>query len=295
MIVLRLRANKFQGSIPKSLCNLSYIQVLDLSNNNITGDIPQCLDRIIALSNTKFSRKPISYETLAYALGFGDYKFVSFSDKAILAWKGANREYGKNLRFLTTIDLSCNQLMGEIPQSMTILVALISLNLSSNYLIGSIPKNIGHMKRLESLDLSKNHLSVIIPDILSNLTFLSYMCLSFNNLSGKMPSSTQLQTFDAYTYIGNPGLCGPPLSKNCLEDSNNTHKNVDDDDRFISFGFYMSIGLGFIIGFWGVCGTLVLKTSWRYSYFQFFNNMCDLLYVQLLLYIARMRRFQVQD
>ncbi|OIV90190.1 hypothetical protein TanjilG_01386 [Lupinus angustifolius] len=299
MIILRLRSNKFQGSIPKSLCNLSHVQVLDLSNNNIIGNIPQCLDHVTALSNTTFSREPISYETHGY-IGFEDYNFGSFSDKAILAWKGENREYGKNLRFLTAIDLSCNQLNGQIPQSMTILIALASLNLSSNNLTGFIPNNIGHMEMLESLDLSKNYLSGTIPESLSNLSFLSYLQLSFNSLSGKIPSSTQLRTFDAYTYIGNPKLCGPPLSKDCPEDINNTYGNdvegEDDDNGFISFGFYISIGLGFFIGFWGVCGTLILKTSWRYAYFQFFNNVCDWIYVQLLLFIARMkRRFQVQD
>ncbi|XP_019428774.1 PREDICTED: LRR receptor-like serine/threonine-protein kinase GSO2 isoform X2 [Lupinus angustifolius] len=276
MIILRLRSNKFQGSIPESLCNLSHVQVLDLSNNNITGNIPQCLDHMTALSNTTFSREPISYETHGY-IGFEDYNFGSFSDKAILAWKGANREYGKNLRFLTAIDFSCNQLKGQIPQSMTILIALASLNLSSNNLIGFIPNNIGHMEMLESLDLSKNYLSGTIPESLSNLSFLSYLQLSFNSLFGKIPSSTQLKTFDAYTYIGNPNLCGPPLSKDCPEDSSNIHRNdvEGDDDGFISFGFYISMGLGFVIGFWGVCGTLILKTSWRYAYFQFFNNMCE--------------------
>ncbi|KAE9619950.1 putative non-specific serine/threonine protein kinase [Lupinus albus] len=299
MIVLRLRSNKFQGSIPESLCNLSHVQVLDLSNNNITGNIPQCLDHISALSNTTFSREPISYETHGYT-GLGKYNFFGpFSDKAILAWKGENREYGKNLRFLRAIDLSCNQLMGEIPQSITILVALVSLNLSSNNLTELIPNNIGHMKMLESLDLSKNHLSGTIPESLSKLSFLSYMRLSFNNLSGKIPISTQLQSFNASTYIGNPGLYGPPLSKDCPEDSNNTHRNnveVDDNDGFISFGFYISLGLGFIFGFWGVCGTLVLYTSWRHAYFQFFNSMCDWICVKVLLSKARMkRRFQVQE
>ena len=30
--------------------------------------------------------------------------------------------------------------------------------------------------------------------------------------------------------------------------------------------------LGFVIGFWSVFGTLVLKKSWRYAYFQFFDH-----------------------
>ncbi|XP_027359000.1 receptor-like protein EIX1 [Abrus precatorius] len=41
LTVLSLEANKFHGNIPTSLCNLLYLQVLDLSENNITGKIPQ--------------------------------------------------------------------------------------------------------------------------------------------------------------------------------------------------------------------------------------------------------------
>jgi hypothetical protein len=43
--------------------------------------------------------------------------------------------------------------------------------------------------------------------------------------------------------------------------------------------FYTSISMGFIVGFWGVCGSLVLKSSWRHGYFQFLDKMGDKLYV----------------
>ncbi|KAJ1413970.1 Leucine-rich repeat [Sesbania bispinosa] len=300
LIVLRLQANKFQGNIPPSLCNLSFLQVLDLSQNNITGEIPQCLNRISALSNMLFPREPILY--LPYEGIYNGDEGGLTSDKAILAWKGENREYGKNLGLMTSIDLSYNQLKGEIPQSITTLVALANLNLSGNHLTGFIPNNIGHMEMLESLDLSRNHLCGRMPASFSNLTFLSYMNLSFNNLSGKIPLSTQLQSFDVSTYEGNIGLCGPPLTNHCPGDETSPTGSLDkhvideDEDEFITLGFYVSLGLGFFVGFWGVCGTLVIKSSWRHAYFQFFNNMNDLIYVRRALFIARMkRRFQAQD
>jgi len=48
---------------------------------------------------------------------------------------------------------------------------------------------------------------------------LSHLNLSYNNLSGKIPSGNQLQVLDdqASIYVGNPGLCGPPLTKKCPE------------------------------------------------------------------------------
>ncbi|KAK7266647.1 hypothetical protein RIF29_19296 [Crotalaria pallida] len=158
LIILRLRVNKFKGRIPANLCNLLHLQVLDLSENNITGEIPECLNQITSLTNINFTRKTLSYSTSGYLIKFDDFEYGWFIDRGIFAWKGANREYGKNLGLLTAIDLSCNQLNGEIPVSMTKLAALASLNLSRNNLTGFIPNNIGHMKMLESLDLSKNYL-----------------------------------------------------------------------------------------------------------------------------------------
>ncbi|XP_027358871.1 receptor-like protein EIX2 [Abrus precatorius] len=297
--VLSLEANKFNGSIPTSLCNLLSLRVLDLSNNNITGKIPQCLSRIIVLSNTSFSGPTLVYGVLPD--GPDNSRFI---DKAMLEWKGQNREFKENLKHMTIIDLSCNQLTGEIPKSITTLAALAVLNLSRNNLTGFIPDNIGHMQWLESLDLSRNHLYGRMPASFSNLTFLSYMDLSFNNLSGKIPQSTQLQTFDASVYKGNTGLCGPPLPNHCPGDAVSPNGSVDtnnveedgDENELITIGFYVTLGFGFFVGFWGVCGTLIIKSSWRHAYFQFFNNMNDWIYVTLVVFMARMkRRFQVQD
>ncbi|KAJ1413969.1 Leucine-rich repeat [Sesbania bispinosa] len=296
-----LKANKFHGNIPLSLCNLLSLQVLDLSKNDIIGEIPQCLNHIVALSNMKFPKEQFYY--FPYEIRFNVDEMGMYNDKAILAWKGENREYGKNLGLMTSIDLSYNQLVGEIPQSITTLVALANLNLSGNHLTRFIPNNIGHMEMLESLDLSRNHLCGRMPTSFSNMTFLSYMHLSFNNLSGKIPLCTQLQSFDASKYEGNNGLCGPPLTNHCPEDETSPTGSLDkhvidedeDEDEFITLGFYVSLGLGFCVGFWGVCGTLVINSSWRHAYFQFFNNMNDWIHMTIAVFTAGMKkRFQVQ-
>ena len=38
-----LSNNKLTGVIPKSICEATYLQVLDLSSNNLSGSIPACL------------------------------------------------------------------------------------------------------------------------------------------------------------------------------------------------------------------------------------------------------------
>ena len=115
-----------------------------------------------------------------------------------------------------------------------------------------------------------------IPTSFSNLSFLSYLNLSFNNLSGHIPITTQLQTFEGSSYIGNQQLCGPPLAKICLTSeispttpstgSTQTNDN-EEEDKFISFGLYASIAVGFITGFGTVFGTLVVISSWIKAYF----------------------------
>lgn len=105
---------------------------------------------------------------------------------------------------------------------------LQNLDLSGNKLQGRIPSNIGNLKMMESLDLSRNKLSGSIPPSISSLNYLSYLNLSFNNLSGHIPFGNQLQTLDDKSiYIGDNGLCGPPL-KSCpgVDSTSEGHERI---------------------------------------------------------------------
>ena len=50
LVVLRLPSNMFVGSIPLQLCQLTYLQILDLSQNNISVNIACCLNNFTAMS-----------------------------------------------------------------------------------------------------------------------------------------------------------------------------------------------------------------------------------------------------
>ena len=179
------------------------------------------------------------------------------------------------------IDLSSNNLFGSIPSEISVLFELCFLNLLLNQLIGKIPEKIGIMKKLESIDLSQNHLSGEIPLNLSSLTFLGHLNLSYNNLSSKIPSVTQLQTFDELSYIGNPQLCDNPLPRKCTigeEPHNRTPIGATEEDSNNS-NFYIGMGVGFVVGFWAVCGVLFFNRIWRHAYFRFFDDMKDWVYV----------------
>ena len=147
-----------------------------------------------------------------------------------------------------------NSLAGEIPKEVTSFQGLQSLNLSYNLLIGSIPENMGAMRSLESIDFSLNQLSGQIPSSMSSLTFLNHLNLSNNNLTGKIPLSTQLQSLNASSFIGNK-LCGPPLTNNCIVNGvkpNNENIGSKDTSGLEVGWFYVSMALGFVVGFLGV-------------------------------------------
>ncbi|XP_007214150.2 probable leucine-rich repeat receptor-like protein kinase At1g35710 [Prunus persica] len=274
--ILRLRSNFFTGHIPQQLCNLGYLHILDLAHNNFSGTIPKCLNHLSALTHGNFSA----------------YDLYSYYDQQTSVVKVTELEYqAQTLMLVKSIDLSSNSLEGEIPEEICSLLLLHSLNLSKNQLSGNIPSNIGSLQLLEVLDLSRNRLSGWIPQSLSSSTFLSHLNLSYNNLTGRIPLGNQLQTLtDPFIYMGNPLLCGVPLSTKCSEDDHTPTEDNDHEDTNDKLWFYISMALGFIVGFWGVCGTLLVKKAWRYAYFRWFDDIKDKVMLAIALKMARTQR-----
>ncbi|KAK4413248.1 Receptor-like protein EIX2 [Sesamum alatum] len=291
LMVLSLRGNEFYGTIPPEVCHLTKIQVLDVSRNNISGRIPRCFSNFTSLvlhNGTTRSLIPIT----GFVFSDGSrYEIDSYIENALVHWKGQEEEYNKTLRFLKLIDLSDNTLVGNIPKEFSLLRGLISLNLSRNHLTGNIDSEIDQMGMLESLDLSRNQLSGEIPIGMVELNYLAVLDLSNNNLSGQIPPGTQLQGFDATVYAGNNELCGRPLAA-CLSAGGPRPSPAFDhrkEDNNLDSGFYISIVLGFVLGFWGVIVTLMLKESWRNGYFGFWNKIWNWLYVTTTVYLRRLR------
>ncbi|XP_057960283.1 receptor-like protein EIX2 [Malania oleifera] len=264
--VLILRTNKLSGSISIQLCHLYSLQILDLAHNNLSGAIPTCFGNYNAMINRPKYLDKFFYNHTSTPL-----------EKAMVVIKQYQYEFSNSLSLLTSIDISCNNLYGEIPAELTHLKGLLSLNLSMNKLQGRIPDKIGNMTSLESIDLSMNKLSGIIPQSMSSLTFLEYLNLSYNNLSGRIPLGTQIQGFTPLSFIGNHELCGLPLADECtkaetplfLKPSWHNERDGWIDMRW----FYLGIPFGFVVGFWAVLGPLMLNKVWRLTYFQFLDDL----------------------
>ncbi|XP_008383284.4 receptor-like protein EIX2 [Malus domestica] len=285
--LLQLGSNLLSGQIPQQFCSLIYLHILDLGHNNISGSIPKCLNNMTSLVDSA-------------SLGGNDssewylYRYI-YDAQTTVTSKGRELDYGRSqMQYVKSVDLSSNNLQGEIPEEVSSLIELGTLNLSMNQLSGKIPSKIGNLRLLENLDLSLNHLSGHIPQSLSSLTFLSHLNLSYNNLTGRIPTGNQLQTLvDKSIYEGNPSLCGAPLSTSCPGDETPTRQPLhveDNTDKEERLWLYVSVILGFVVGFWGVCGTLIIKKSWRYAYFRFFDNIKDKAALAIALKAARWRR-----
>ncbi|XP_058076489.1 receptor-like protein EIX2 [Magnolia sinica] len=279
--ILRLRSNMFTGNIPPQLFNITSLHVLDLGQNYLSGSIPQSLQNLMAMKNEqKMDHFLVN--------GTGYY----YKENLLMSVKGQMLEYTRTISLVTCMDLSINNLSGEIPEQITSLLGLRVLNFSGNHLTGKIPNKIGKLVLLESLDFFKNQLSGTIPPSMSSLTFLSYLNLSNNNLSGKIPSGNQLRTLqDPSIYMGNNDLCGPSLPDKCDSDETSQSpmpvggdvKKYDEAHEMV--WFYSALAPGFAVGFWAFCGILVLKKAWRIAYYRFVDEMKE-----RLLYSCRFAR-----
>lgn len=273
---LILRKNHFRGEIAPEMCNLNLIQILDLSDNGLFGAIPKCIDNFTAMA-TERDLVEWGGGGLGYTIPIG-----AMPEDASVATKGREFEYDSILPLVTNIDLSKNNLSGEIPAELTSLVELRSVNLSRNRLTGPIPESIGNMKQLESLDLSTNSLWGEMPNSFTLMSSLNYLNLSYNQLTGRIPQSTQIRGLDNSSFIGND-LCGYPLTIACSSSggppsSTNTSGDDNDDDEF-SWLLYVLMSSGYAIGFSVFCTTIVLSKKWRVAYFGLLDELWNSVYV----------------
>ena len=245
--------------------------------NLISGEFPKELCRVTALVHENFAAQARQY----------DLELPMYSNTSARV----PNTFARLSSFPPLIDLSVNNITGNIPTEIGQMHLLQDLFLANNSFSGNIPDQMSNLKNLEGLNLSKNHLSGKIPSSLASLNFLRGVDVSYNNLEGPIPTSTQLQSFEASAFEGNPKLCGAPLANKCRIEVHEKSSRDDMDDGHRLPWFYISAVLGFIFGFWGVCGSLIVKKTWRYAYFRFTDNVQDRLYVILAVHMNRMKRW----
>ncbi|XP_048236305.1 receptor-like protein 46 [Ricinus communis] len=185
--VLKLRNNSFKGSIPLELSKLSALRVLDLSSNNLSGNIPSSLGNLSGMSTNydssiifAYNRANISHKS------WRTYweEFTGMHDLEVY-WKESWQVLVYLNSLMYFLDLSNNQLSGEIPENLGGLRYLKSLYLSSNRLSGKVARSVGDLQSLESLDLSHNNFSGEISQTFANLLQLTQLNLKDNKFEGR--------------------------------------------------------------------------------------------------------------
>ena len=182
---LNLGGNNLTGTIPTSIGNLSNLTYLDLNSNQLTGSIPYSLGNLTLLTTLYLYNNELS-GSIPGTLG----NLSSLSDLELYSnnLSGSIPDSLQTLSpLLTYLDLSSNQLTGNVPTFFGSFFNMYFLNLSNNQLSGSIPSALGTNDGLTTLNLSYNQLTGTIPSSLGN--YITGLSLSHNQLSGTMPSS----------------------------------------------------------------------------------------------------------
>ncbi|KAD2804400.1 hypothetical protein E3N88_37777 [Mikania micrantha] len=281
--VVNLSKNRFTGNIPIDLCRVRGIQVLNLSQNKLSGRLPECLGNMSSLESMDLSNNTIT-GLVPSSLG--------------------------SLTGLVTLHLHNNILEGNLPLSLQHLTRLITMDIGYNFLVGDIPFWIGErLINLAILNLQSNKFTGKIPLHFCQLNSLMHLNLAQNNIIGTIPAcfanlsgmiTDQGNTvYDTYYYEENIlasmkgiqlvytktiKLCGPPLSRSCKGD-NSSYEHVskveaqNDDEEF---WLYAGMGAGFVFGFVGLLGSLHFIRRWRVAYFE----MLEKFYTSILVNLA---------
>ena len=137
------------------------VAFLDLSDNNLTGTIPEEIENL-DLSSLSLRNNQLTGEIPA-SIG--------------------------NVSTLYHLNIANNKLTGSIPSELGKLANLEYCYLHNNQLTGSIPSELGKLANLEICYLFGNQLEGTLPESLANLTKLSVMDFSGNMLGGDLPKA----------------------------------------------------------------------------------------------------------
>ncbi|XVE97119.1 hypothetical protein REPUB_Repub02eG0283200 [Reevesia pubescens] len=162
-IFFSVSSNGLTGVIPDRICDAGYLQVLDLSNNNLSGAIPKCLvERIVSLGVLNLRNNSLS--------GHIPDAFPSHCT-------------------IQTLDVNGNELKGRIPRSLAKCKKLEVLDFGNNHINDSFPCHLKSISTLRVMVLRSNefHGKIGCPANMGHWPKLQIVDIAHNSFNGRLP------------------------------------------------------------------------------------------------------------
>ncbi|XP_048537191.1 tyrosine-sulfated glycopeptide receptor 1-like [Triticum urartu] len=184
-----LASRSLQGHITPSLGNLTGLLRLNLSNNLLSGGLPQELvsSRSILIVDVSFNRLRGDLHELS-STHARPLKVLNISSNLFTGqFPSSTWQVMKNL---VALNASNNSFTGQLPTHFCASSpSLAVLELCYNQFRGSIPPEFGSCSMLRVLKVGHNRLSGTLPDELFNATLLEYVSFPGNGLQGTLEGS----------------------------------------------------------------------------------------------------------
>ncbi|XP_057761118.1 receptor-like protein EIX1 [Arachis stenosperma] len=212
LICLRLASCKLGPNFPSWLQNQNHLTFLDISDAGIHGSVPewfwyklQAVENYLNMSHNNFigaiSNLPPRLSVPGACIDLSSNQFEGaipsflqqasglilsenkFSDVSSLLCDNSTTATSS----LVNLDLTNNQINGQLPDCWGSVNILLFLDLSNNNLLGKIPPSMGSLNKLKALVLRNNSLMGELPSSLKNCTNLFVLDVAKNLLSGPIP------------------------------------------------------------------------------------------------------------
>ncbi|KAL2892802.1 Receptor-like protein 35 [Bienertia sinuspersici] len=149
----------YSGSLTNITLLFPYLHTLDLSDNSLSGSLPETISNLIRLRRLSLSKNAFS-DSIPTSIG--------------------------SLPYLEELYLDDNQLSGSIPSSLNKLSHIKDIQIQQNKLSGELPF-LGSLKNVCSLDVSDNNISSISTNPYSLPISLISFLMRNNNIKGGLP------------------------------------------------------------------------------------------------------------